>query len=141
MNKRDYIDRAIMNSEYCLLTELREDYDNLSFIWGILHGNLHLPEDLREMTAEQQELLVSVTLEVIYDLLENKGCKVFEIKSTKHGSCATIEGFVEWHLPIEEAIAKIKAMWLKHGNSADPLEQPWFKIEDKEAPKDKELKN
>ncbi len=128
------IDTIINNIEDVILGELREGMETLSFIRGLVYGELGLPETTNLMTAAQRQLLMDKTLEFIFHLLKNKNCKVFSIEHEKYDPRSAKFELDEWNLPPDEAVAKIKKIWLSLREPMDPGLQPWFTI-DEERPK------
>ncbi len=126
---------VINEIEPVILLELREDYNTLSFIRGFVNEALGFPDLIKDITPEQSQVEFQTTLDFICHLIKNRNCKVF---SMEYDGVA-YRGFFEWDLPLNEAMKKIKKIWLETGDKANPALQPWFTIND-EKPSDKETK-
>ncbi len=139
MYKNANVDTIINNIEDIVLGELREGMETLSFIRGLVYGELDLPEATNLMTTAQRQLLMDKTLEFIFHLLKNRNCKVFSIEHENYDPRSDRFELDEWNLPPEEAIAKIKKIWLSLEEPMDPGLQPWISLSE-EKPNDKESK-
>ena len=126
--RKEYLQKILEKEEDTLVFDLKDDFCTFSFIRSNIEEALELLELINEETKEKKEIRVDIVSDVFYHLIKNRDCKVFSVKTSKGEDCTIIEDFIEWHLSPEEAVEKIKSMWVENGDNASPAVQPWFKI-------------
>ena len=136
MNRQQNLELVIKKLEPWFLNELREDHWYLNGISGFVNEALGFPDLVKEITAEQFQIKFQTTLDFIYHLIINRNCKVCSIEKEKHGDTERLIAFIDWELSPEDAIEKIKTIWLSLKEPMDPILQPWFYID--EEPESKE---